>query len=110
MPCAYRFQVYKSELPDIHINMIIESRDAMFFEDIFPNKKKENKSSGKRTYETTFRDEPMVNAKVKPRRSQRSRISKSFGPDFIAYALESEPQIYKEAMSTLKYKCEKSYK
>ena len=30
-----------------------------------------------------------------------SRISKSFGPDFIAYAIESESQIFKEAMSTL---------
>ena len=32
----------------------------------------------------------------------RSRISKSFGPDFIAYAIESESQTFKEAMSTLK--------
>ena len=37
---------------------------------------------------------------VEPRRSQRSRISKSFGPDFIAYAIESEPQTFKEVMST----------
>ena len=50
-----------------------------------------------------FRDEslkePIVNAEIEPRRSQRSRISKSFGPDFIAYAIESEPQTFKEAMS-----------
>ena len=32
---AYRFLVHKSEIPDIHVNMIIESRDAVFFEDIF---------------------------------------------------------------------------
>jgi len=37
---------------------------------------------------------------VKPKRSKRSRISKSFGPDFIAYAIESEPQIFKEVTST----------
>ena len=51
-----------------------------------------------------FRDEspeePIVNAKIELRRSQRSRISKSFGPNFIAYAIESEPQIFKEVMST----------
>ena len=50
-----------------------------------------------------FRDEnpeePIVNAEIELRRSQRSRISKSFGSDFIAYAIESESQ-FKEAMST----------
>ena len=50
-----------------------------------------------------FRDEsseePIFNAEIEPR-SQRSRISKSFGSDFIAYAIEREPQIIKETMST----------
>ena len=45
-------------------------------------------------------EEPIVNAETEPRRSQRSRISKSFGPDFIVYAIESEPQTFKEAMFT----------
>jgi len=27
---AYRFLVHKSEIPDIHVNMIIESRDVFF--------------------------------------------------------------------------------
>ena len=81
--------------------MIIESRDV-FFEDIFPYKREADKTSGKRTHEMAFRDEsseePIVNAEIDQRR--RSIISKSFGPDFIAYAIESEPQIFKEAMST----------
>ena len=101
---TYRFLVHKSEIPDIHINMIIESRDAVFFEDIFSYKQKEDKNSQKRTYEMAFKDEspkePIGNAEVEPKRSQRSRISKSFGPIFIAYAIESEPQTFKEAMST----------
>ncbi|CAL5410917.1 unnamed protein product [Camellia sinensis] len=33
---AYRFLVHKSEIPDIHRNTIMESRNACFFEDIFP--------------------------------------------------------------------------
>jgi len=37
---------------------------------------------------------------VEPRRSHRSRISKSFSSDLVTYALESEPQTFKEAMST----------
>ena len=102
---AYRILVHKSEIPDIHVNMIIEFRDAVFFEDNFPYKRETDKTSGKRTHEMTFRDEnpeePIVNAEIESRRSQRSRISKSFGLDFITYAIESEHQTFKEAMSIL---------
>ena len=67
---AYRFLVHKLEIPDIHVNMIIESRDVVFF----LYKREEDKTSGKRTHETGFRDkgpnEPTVNAKVEPRKSQ----------------------------------------
>ena len=44
---AYRFLVHKSEILDIHVNMIIKSRDAVFFEDIFPYKREIDKTSGK---------------------------------------------------------------
>ena len=53
-----------------------------------------------------FRDESpnelIINAEVEPRRSHRSRILRSFDPDFIAYAIENEPQTFKEVMSTPK--------
>jgi hypothetical protein len=32
---AYRFLVVKSEVRDIHVDTIMESRDAIFFENIF---------------------------------------------------------------------------
>jgi hypothetical protein len=35
---AYRFLVIKSEFSDVHVNTLIESRDATFFEEIFPMK------------------------------------------------------------------------
>ena len=35
---AYRFLVVKSEVPDMHVDTIMESRDATFFENIFPMK------------------------------------------------------------------------
>jgi hypothetical protein len=35
---GYRFLVVKSEVPDMHVDIIIESRDAIFFENIFPMK------------------------------------------------------------------------
>ena len=84
--------------------MIIESKDVVFFEDIFSYKREEDKTSEKRTHEMTFKDEssnePIINVKVEPRRNQRLRISKFFGSDFIAYVIESEPQIFIEVMST----------
>jgi len=46
---SYRFLIHKSEILDIHANMIIEFRDV-FFKDIFPYKQEEDKTSGKRTY------------------------------------------------------------
>jgi len=57
---TYKFLVHKSEIPYIHVNMIIESRDVLF-EDIFPYKRKENLTSEKRTHETIFRDDVPVN-------------------------------------------------
>ena len=39
---------------------------------------------------------------VKPRRSKGSKMSKSFGPDFLTYMLEDEPQSFEEAISTPK--------
>ena len=52
---AYRFLAYKSEIPDIRVNIIIEFRDALFFEDIFLYKQEEDKTSRKRAHETTSR-------------------------------------------------------
>jgi len=65
-----------------------------FLKTFFLYKREEDKTFGKRIHEIAFRDEspnePIVNAKVEPRRSQRSRISKSFGPYFITYVIEGK--------------------
>ena len=37
---------------------------------------------------------------VEPRRSKRAKTTKSFGPNFLTYMLEDEPQSFKEAIST----------
>jgi len=61
-------------------------------------------TSGKRICEISIKDEgpnePIVNAEVELRKSKRSRISKSFGPDFVAYELKNEPHTFKEVMCT----------
>jgi hypothetical protein len=35
---VYRFLVIKSEVPDMHVDTFLESRDVTFFENIFPIK------------------------------------------------------------------------
>ena len=99
---AYRFLVYKSEIPDIHRNTIMESRNTSFFEHIFPYK---GPSSSMRTYETMNKDSQDQDQEQKVedelRRSKRIRIEKSFGLDFLTYLLENEPQSFQEAMNSL---------
>ena len=49
---AYRFLVSESNILDIHKNTIMESRNASFFEDVFPCKYREGPSSSKRVLKT----------------------------------------------------------
>ena len=44
---AYRFIVYEFENPDIHKNTIMDSRNASFFENVFPCKSKHGSSLSK---------------------------------------------------------------
>jgi hypothetical protein len=46
---AYRFLVIRSEVADVHVNNVIESRDATFFEDVFPMKSSSSSSSSQST-------------------------------------------------------------
>ena len=101
---AYRFLVYESNIPDIHQNTIMESRNASFFEDVFPYGSKEKPSSSKRVLETIHENsqDEDTDGEVEPRRSKRARTEKSFGPDFLTYMLEGEPQTYKKAVNSTK--------
>ena len=102
---AYQFLLYKSEILNIHRNTIMESRNASFFEHIFPYKSSEGPSSSKRTYETMNEDSQGQDQEQEdedePRRSKRIRLEKSFGPDFLTYLLENEHQSFQEAVNSL---------
>ena len=87
---AYRFLVHESNIPDIHKNTIMESRNASFFKDVFPCKSKEEPSSSKRVLETIENGQDQ-DGEVEPKRSKRVRTEKSFGPDFLTYVLEGKP-------------------
>ncbi|XP_073152041.1 uncharacterized protein [Henckelia pumila] len=81
-----------------HEGTIMESRNAVFFEDIFPCKERKEISSNKKTYENTI-ETPQTNEE--PRRSKRVRVEKSFGPDFLIYILDNESRTLQEALSNL---------
>ena len=97
---AYRFLIHKSEIIDMHANTIIKSRNASFFENVFPYKSTPELNSSKRTHDTTIGSSQSQQDDDVPRRSKRTRTSKSFDPDFLTYLLEDEPQSFKEAMSS----------
>ncbi|XP_073152463.1 uncharacterized protein [Henckelia pumila] len=94
---AYRFLVHKSVIPDIHENTIIESRNAAFFENVFPYKEGKENSSFKRVHESTNEE---THESDEPRRSKRAKIAKTFGPDFLSYAIENDPRTLSEALSS----------
>ncbi|GAB2265737.1 hypothetical protein Dimus_037845 [Dionaea muscipula] len=113
---AYQFLVHESKITDIHKNTIMESRNAEFFENIFPYQSPEESSSKKRTLEDVTEtgqgedpndemdqdesQEPNEEIEFEPRRSKRARIEKIFGPDFQMYMVDREPQTYKEAVNS----------
>ena len=91
---AYRFLVHESKNPEIHKNSILESRNASFFENVFPRLDK-GKATTSTPVDKIVRDEHQEQSEdeeVEPRRSKRQKIEKSFGPDFVSYMVMSEPQ------------------
>ena len=84
----------------MHANTIIESRNASFFENVFLYKSTQESNSSKRTHDTAIGSSQGQQDDDEPRHSKRTRTPKSFGPDFLTYLLEDEPQSFKEAMSS----------
>ena len=98
---AYRFLIHKSEIFDMHGSTIIESRNASFFEILFPYKFTQESNLSKRTHDTAINNSQGQQDDDEPTCFKRTRTSKSFGPHFITYLLEDEPQSFKEPMSSL---------
>ncbi|KAL2250203.1 UNVERIFIED_CONTAM: Retrovirus-related Pol polyprotein from transposon TNT 1-94 [Sesamum indicum] len=114
---ALRFLVIKSEIPGIEVNTIVEFRDAVFLEDVFPLKIgiPSNVSLDDSLASTSISEhvEKMSNVGVsssssnqthqvsdEPRRSKRARIIKDFGSDFVTYNIEDDPITFKDAMAS----------
>ena len=110
---TYRFLVHESKNPEIHKNTIMESRNASFFEDIFPCLTKETGSSSRIDDEVVQdkrqrddndlqdeRQDQIEEEEVEPRRSKRARTEKSFGPDFVSFMVENEPTSYRQVVTS----------
>ena len=105
---AYRFLVVRSDVPDVPVNMVTESKDATFFEDIFPMKNTGASSSQANfnptlelpTHENCEHTHVENDSEVAPRRSKRPRIEKSFGDDFIVYLVDDVPKSISEAYAS----------
>ncbi|GKA93173.1 retrovirus-related pol polyprotein from transposon TNT 1-94 [Tanacetum coccineum] len=100
-------------MADIQKNTIMESRNASFFENIFPCLSKETGSSSRlddkvvqdkrQRDDNDLQDERQDQTdeeEVEPRRSKRARNEKSFGPDFVSFMVENEPTSYREAVTS----------
>ncbi|GJT62068.1 retrovirus-related pol polyprotein from transposon TNT 1-94 [Tanacetum coccineum] len=76
---AYRFIVHESKNPDIQKNTVMESRNASFFEHIFPCLSKETGISSRLDDEVVQdkRQDQTEEEEVEPRRSKRARNEKS---------------------------------
>ena len=99
----------------MHVDSIMESRDATFFENIFPMKEMHSTSrfSSEITPESvvaivteTF-EQPVEREKIfekdaneAPRRSKRQRVVKSFGDDFTVYLVDDTPTTIAEAYAS----------
>jgi hypothetical protein len=112
---AYRFLVIKSKVPNVYVNTFLESRDATFFENIFPMK---NSHSMSRLPENEIADttpepsENFVHAEhtlepvheeidgEAPRRSKRQRTAKFFDDDLTIYLMDDTPKTISGAFAS----------
>ncbi|TQE08632.1 hypothetical protein C1H46_005724 [Malus baccata] len=104
---AYGFLVHKSEIADIHVNTILESAEAEFFEEFFPYKDR-SYVLNKRVHDDTTRNDDENHAStsrvqsqdLEPQKSKRAKIARDFGPDFLTFVTEEEPRTYKAALES----------
>ena len=88
----------------------MESKNALFFEYVFPCKTNLDSNAHKRAHEAIIEDsqdrehevpEDQHEVKLEPRRSKRARIEKYFGSDFMTFLLENDPQSFNEAVRSV---------
>ena len=101
---GYRFLIINSGVPNINVDIIMESRDATFFKSEFPMKNTPSTSSHDSIILPQLR-EPIEHADVEThvknheednnivtQKSKRQMIAKSFDEDYITYLMDDTPK------------------
>ncbi|GJZ88510.1 retrotransposon protein, putative, ty1-copia subclass [Tanacetum coccineum] len=112
----------------------MESRNAFFFENIFPCLTKETGSSSRLDDEVVqdkrqrddndlqdkrqrddndLQDErhDQFEEEIEPRKGKRARTNKSFGPDFVSFMVKKEPTSYRETVTSSEgHQCKEAIK
>jgi hypothetical protein len=111
---AIDFFIVKSEVSDMRVGTIMESKDANFFEEIFPMKGSSSSSNQEMptspsqelitipepTILIEHSDNPVEDNNEAPTRSKRLRTVKSFGDDFMVYLVDDIPTSISEAYAS----------
>jgi hypothetical protein len=102
---GYRFLVVKSDVHDVTVGTIMESKDATLFDDIFPMRDMQSTSRLKSNetpepaipmeyYEHKSDENSMEHDEEALVRSKRQRIAKSFVDDFLVYLVDDDTPSY----------------
>jgi hypothetical protein len=112
---ANRFLVIKSEIPDVHIDTFLESRDVTLFENIFPMKNSYGMSSlhanvladtsleSSRNFDHAEHTPKLIHEEIDseaPMRSKRPMTVKSFGDNFTIYLVDDTPKTIVEVFAS----------
>jgi hypothetical protein len=95
----------------VHVNTLTESRDATFFEEIFPMKDRVATPSEASTSSVpqpipfslppVHSEQPIEDYSIDaPQRSKRQRTEKSFGDDFTVYLVDDTPKTLSKAYAS----------
>jgi hypothetical protein len=108
------FLIINSSVPEMAVDIIMESRDAIFFEDEFSMKNNTLSISNYDSISIPESHEPIVHADVESheevpeednnivtRKSKRQRVAKIFSEDFIIYLMDYTPSTIVEVYSSL---------
>jgi glutathione synthase/RimK-type ligase-like ATP-grasp enzyme len=110
---GYKILIINSSIPEMVVDTIMESRDAIFFENEFPMKnapsttghkfiifhEHENFTPIKQIKESHMQN-PDEDDTIVTRKIKRQRTAKSFGDEYIVYLVNNTPTTIEEAYSS----------
>jgi hypothetical protein len=110
---GYRFLIINSSVPEMVVDIIMESRDATFFENEFSIKNAPSTIGHKfiishehenftliEQIEEPHMQNPKEDDTIVTRKSKRQRTAKPLGDDYIVYLVDDTPTNIEEAYSS----------